>query len=437
MAGAGVLMLPLPAAAQQAVAAAAAESAAGSIASSIGSKLASGMAGAVASAALGQVLKLAGLDMDGQAAVLAKLDEILQRLDAIEFQVKSFRASMDKQLSKLDYNVTHQSIEPLINLNAGLRRHFNSLAHTSADKLPQAKESIRALFGSLRLDLAPETWHDALVGAGGQTGLIEAWAAAVYANHADWYGEDAARKVQRQWDYLDGQQALSVNYLIEHYNDQGLTELARDTLAQWHENRVQQVRLLRGMLRDSLAWRAIDRAGQVIEGRFALNHLPEHIAISPATRIMWLIVISTPVRMDRSKAAFQQEVDRYAATAFALTGVGGDEAPPANRWRLYDSPAILQLLKDCGGTVGGRASDPDIFAQALRNHGFSTYNDQRLWTANDFQMPAPIPIYGRTAFVEGQSWWHYQRDPDATASLLLGRDLAPGEDAHYWYVPDA
>ena len=438
LAGGGSLLLLAPriALGQGAAVGAAVESSlAKSLATSIGSSLAKGAVGAVGAYALGQILSVAGFDMSGQAAMMGKLNEIIDRLKVLQQSVDQLRATLLKTLSKLSYDVAVGQVQPLIDLNGTLTDSYAALLRAAPGEVDGARADILALTDATLLK-GPRTWHNALVGGSGQTGLIEAWGRDVFNAHAKWYAADAARAMQTQWNYLDAQQAMTVNFLVEHLNATHQRAKAIETLRQWHRNRGEQAAKLRGMVDAVLPYATIGADGQIVTGGFGVRHLPPYVAISVPTNIMWCLVVGAPVAQGADEAAFQREIAGDIAAVTTNTGVGAPETfgqATENFWQILGNDEIIAMMKECGGDVGGGA---DHFEMAMRARGFVFPEDHvRIWTndARDFAMFGP-PLRIRTAMVENESWWHYNPDPTARAMVLLGRRLAPGEADNYWYA---
>ena len=401
-----------------------------SLAVSIGGSLAKSALGAGVNMAIGQILKAAGLDLNGQAAIAKKLDEIIDRLKTLQDSVDVMHRDLRKQLTKLSYDVAAANIRELIVLNGSLTDSYKALLATAPDGIEGAKQDIQDLSGKDLL-LGLNAWHDAMVGSSGQTGLIEAWGKDVHAANMDWHGPPAARAMQAQWDYLDAQQAMTVNFMVEHFNAGKQYAKARETLRQWHANREKQVRLLRGMKDGFVGFTTLDANDQVVSGRFGVNQLPPNCAVATGTGIMWFLTVSDQVAMGASEPEFQVNIAPWMGAVARAAATNQLDAGGAG-WQVFDIDTTYALMKFCGGDLGG---DADHFWQAMKRSGFQFQLDgdgARIWTATTIPFIIPVRI-GRVAMVDGQSWWHPQWDAGAAASLLVGRRMRPGETEIYWY----
>jgi hypothetical protein len=215
-----------------------------SIAVTIGTSLAEGALSDGASFGLGQVLSLMGVDVSGLGEVNAKLDEIIDRLKKLQASIDQLSNYLKNALSQLSYDLAIQPLDPLIAANDTLKQRFKDLlALTDQKQIDQTKKLITDIIHNDLLE-ALATWNNCLMGGANQTSVIKAWGTAVYTHYYPVFGPDAAKAIQAQWDFIDAQQALSIMYLVEYYNEQGMPESAYNTINQWQQNRKAQLALL-------------------------------------------------------------------------------------------------------------------------------------------------------------------------------------------------
>jgi hypothetical protein len=428
-----------------------------SLSGAIAGSLAKGAASAGGSYVLGKILLSAGIDLSGQAELNAKLDQILQQLTQIENEITALQTDMDEQLTDLKYNLVYAPIKTLIALNKSLDFYYTPLVKsTSPDEIKSLRKEIRALLSSQNsLVQAMKTWHGAMCGS---NGVIVAWGKAVYARNP-LFGPRASMAIQKHWRYLDAQQAMTMNYLVEHLNDD--PELARQVpraMEDWRSSRLEQLNLLRGMVDTTDIHYSIDLQTQRASSYLTLlKILPTGVLIDRDTQIMWGLNVRAPVRQDvfwlnRGKDDSSGQVMWVNNNAIRTSGCNlatnyATKTPaeysffyniPCSNWRIPASDELLKLMTKCGGQVGG--SGADRFQTAMQSKGFNFPSGQvRLWTSstgiNYGDCPNgrcdPNPHY--QVLVEGDNWWNPASKADDTAMVVYCRNLAPGEADNYYY----
>lgn len=424
------------------------------LAAEIGGSLAKSAAGAAGSWAFGQIMSAAGADTTGQAAIMAKLDQINQKLDVLQSTVEQLGRDLRKSLSQLTYDLAASQVQDLIVLNTSLKVRMRQLASSSLQTAEAAKRDVRAyLTGSLQLGM--ETWHAALCGLNGKTGMIEAWNRDVYAGCGGLFGWEQAVAIQQNWDYLDAQQAMTVSYFVEHLNDSGQRDLVRPTLAQWESNRAEQLVRLRGVARVWDEWPK-PSGGTTLR---ALSFLPKDVLISPGTNRMWHLEIGPEVPQMWYNEDFSRSVLPEAQKREQMRGCGGNlfqgdgdagvQHEFARRrasyygrasgncvpWWTTEWEAVLDLMRKCGGRVGGAGGEPDYFVDAMKSKGFRFPPGKvRLWTfSSRMGSDRHDPEHRFTCFREGEEWLH-PAGPDDRAMLLFAKDLNGIETSGYWYA---
>jgi hypothetical protein len=405
----------------------------GSVASSLGKELASGAAGDLGSFGFGQIMTLAGIDLSGQREVEQKLDEILQAVQNLAKSVEDLKADMDTQLSALKYNVAYTSVQRLVADNAFLGKAFASLLKAGKQEADNSRIEIDHYIAA-NLLAGPDTWHQALSGLGGQTGLLEAWSKAVFQKASGWFGPSQAKAIQDQWDYFDSQQALTVNYLVEHYNLNKEPQAAKDLLRSWAANRRAQIFMLRGAQRRSDTFTTIDDAGRATEVGTGVKILPPCTLIRNS--LMWCLAIPPRIQQFDNDAAFNGAADQCQRMVEAVTLVSTSDMtsiPVQTWWRIYDVDTMIWFMQDCGAALGGGS---DNFQAAMQRKGFvfqAAEGLPRFWTTTQRSALTLPPQNRRVALNEGREWSNPEYDINAQASLLFGRPLTPGESDNYWY----
>ena len=265
-----------------------------------------------------------GVDTTGQAALAAKLDEIIHKLDVLQATVDRLGAELRRSLSQLSYDLAASQVQDLIKLNSYLNRTFKQLARSTPQTMQAVKREIRqSLSGPLLLGL--ETWHAALCGLNGKTGMIEAWNRDVYNSCGALFGWDQATAIQQNWDFVDAQQAMTVAYLVEHLNDTGQKELVRSTLEQWRVNRFEQLVRLRGVTNMWDEWPKYDSAGRRVGNwLLRLSFFPKDVIITTKNKIMWHLQIGPEVPQLFHNIDFAHEIDGEMRRRDSMIGCGGN-----------------------------------------------------------------------------------------------------------------
>ena len=196
-----------------------------SIAITVGESLAKGALGQVGGLALGQILVLVGADISGQQEMSRKLDQILADLAVLRTAVDRLTADLQKVGADLAYDFSVNGVLGLIAVNTTLNGAFKSLLIAKPAEQQKLKGSIATELAKLTTGLA--TWDNCLRGISGQTGLINGWGRKVRANCADWFSPVSALAIELHWDYFDAQQALTVAYLVEFYNQNDEPTMAK------------------------------------------------------------------------------------------------------------------------------------------------------------------------------------------------------------------
>ena len=169
----------------------------------------------------------------------------------------------------------------MIAANDTLKDRFKDLLALKDQKqIDATKKLITDLIHSDLLK-ALATWNNCLMGGANQTSVIKAWGTAVYTHYYPVFGPDAAKAIQAQWDFVDAQQALSVMYLVEYYNEQGMPESAFSTINEWQQNRKAQLALLCATIKASDSVYTLTKASDGKYSQtwdvFALRALPPGI----------------------------------------------------------------------------------------------------------------------------------------------------------------
>jgi hypothetical protein len=150
------------------------------LASFIGKGLASGVLGSIGTMAFGKIMGAMGVDLSGQGEMLKKLDQILAKLDTLQNSVNAMQNYLQAELSQMQYNQAYNAVAKLVATNLTIFRMLKSLLKVDANANPaqvrDLKAKIQALVQDSDYQTGPQIWHDALVGANGQTSLLRAWA---------------------------------------------------------------------------------------------------------------------------------------------------------------------------------------------------------------------------------------------------------------------
>lgn len=418
---------------------------------------------------LGQILALIGFGSDAQAEVLSKLNEIINLLKELQASVDQTRKTILAAISQVDYDTVYHGVAPLVNLNRTLQNHYTNLLESEEAEQPKISRQIINL--TKRLIGADVTWHNAIVGSGGQTGLVEAWGRIVFSNASigspkGWYDASSAKLTQEHWDFLDAQQAMSVYFLCEFYHKNDQPKSARNLLKAWHKNRSEQVKLLRGVLRPTIEYTTINAKNEPVHGSWKVHALPNNVAISIIMDMMWYLPLaqipSSPPQVFLDALAIYKK--QVASDAILDSGLVNSGYPYF--WDISGLDTIVQLVRYAGGTYGGRGSSSCAFKAAMEQRGFvfPPGAESALWTSDTSYALEPVnranPLFpdlvypdcarnyvlqenenkpwigavgqgytvDRPALLSGKGFFGY-RSPLA----ILGRHLEPREEDLYWY----
>jgi hypothetical protein len=418
------------------------ELAAGTIAGTIGADLAKSVVGAAGQFAFGEILNMAGVSE--QAELGAKLDQILAAISQLQSTVDELANELRARLSQLAYDVAIKPVQTLIDRNTALGGMFKALLVAAPAEVAAKKQDIAALMdGDFLQGLA--TWNSALCGSSGQTGLLRAWNAAVgyrdlpSAGQALLFGADASKAVQDQWDYLDAQQAMTVNFLVEHFNATGQPLQARQTVTDWSRNRQAQLGLLRGAVRPTDTFATIDENGQPVTVETPVKVLPPFTIVSLKSAMMWYLKIGAAVPQLQTNGLLAKEVAPMLAEAVHTTGKSG--------WSILDPDTIGPILYDCGGR-NYQVKDAMIargFIVPAGPSGYAIWTSRSMgwppnrgiwWQWSDYPSDIPGPNARErrlVAYADGSGWLYPAYLPTDRANVLFGRRLESNEAADYWY----
>jgi hypothetical protein len=278
-----------------------------SLSGAIAGSLAKSAASSAGSYVFGKLLESAGIDLSGQDEMNAKLDQILQQLKQIENDLTALKKSLNLKFGQLDYDEVTNPIEPIISLNGALNikngalniKYKNLASSTDLAEIRSLKEEIRtALYGPNDLDAAMETWHNSMCGFNGNTSIIKAWGVVVY-NNNPLFGLAASQAIQKNWEWFDAQQAMTMNYLVERCNSSNLSRLVPEKMERWRAYRLDQLALLRGMVKTTDIHYSIDVQTQRASSYLTLlKVLPAGVLIDLETQVMWALNVGSPVRQD-------------------------------------------------------------------------------------------------------------------------------------------
>jgi hypothetical protein len=408
------------------------------IASKIWSGLAEGILSQGASMGFSEVLSLAGVDISGQAEINRKLDQIIKQLEVLQASVDDLRDYLKNALSELSYDVAVAPLTNLIEVNGTLQRLFSNLLKlTDKDQIKDLKAEINDLIKN-NLETAVATWHNHLAGASGQTSVINAWGRAVYRHHTPVFGQAGAQAIQSQWDYFDAQQALSVMYLVNYYNEKGQQPLAIDTINDWQRNRKQQILLLRAnvTLQDQIY--SLVEAG---DGKYRhdttnlyLRHLPPEVIkvgdfmcckyILPQLKSsQWSPTLENP--KGGKWARYGGLGDFSARSGWGVPFDFHLEGLTSPRWIFPSLNELESIFSAIGATIG---HDRDHFQDALnragfeRNAGYDGVVPLKLWFANATDKDT-IDMFNAShlpgSFIENDSWSNPATDADWMAEAVV------------------
>jgi hypothetical protein len=408
------------------------------LAGTIGSSLLDGALGQGVDIGLGSILASAGLDPSGMGAVGAKLDAIIAELAEIETQIQTLTQDLSVQLSQLKYDVAIKPIQDLIDTNTTLKTYFSELTKPGADVAGLKRDIAKLMDADFLKGMA--TWNDALCGLEGQTAVLNAWGQAVAAKGMPFYTDDEAQKIDEHWGYLDAQQAMTVNFLIEHYNankEAHDDSIVSDTLRAWQQNRVTQMKMLRGGRRPSDSFVTLGDDGKPVTVVTPLVCRPwfASLWLGPAGWYMWCsnIVPWGPLQPTLKSDPYYCGVpgpnDKRLPNIVSETGLTG--------WQLVEEDLAVTLINSC--LPGSITDDNDQPGPALQARRFQVPvgNDFRIWTINKDQDKFTIyngsEAWFFTAFTDGHDWEHPVDNYDEFGAYLLYRMVSDAE-LDQWFV---
>lgn len=405
-----------------------------SLAVSIGKNLAGKAGEALGGAAFDKIMSLAGIDLGGREQMARTLDDIVTRLAALEHRVEDLTDYIEAELTTMKYDTAYLSVKGIISRNGTLGTYFQHLLEATApNDIAATKEQIKVIVQGDEYATAMSTWHDALTGANGQTGLIAAWCRAVFASKKV-FNADQADRIQRRWDAFDAQQALTCTYLVNSYNDNGQPGLAASTLQLWWSNRRKQLAYLRGCSRATDVFPE-NQAGNVVNVTTKLNSLPPSSLYCKALNTMWYTDITGPYTSFGDWNHWTDKID-------AVLVRNATKKTHWNGWHVPSSQDFITLARECGASIGESGGSNDYFLTALQNNGFTlpTTAAQTQLTTNCGVVTKsywgdPASRVFCNNFVEGGTWqvgdFYQPLKSNGPALYVYERSLGAGES--YWY----
>lgn len=313
---------------------------AASLAANIGGSLAKGALGSVSSFAFGQMMSAVGVDMSGQAEMNAKLDQMLEKLDALQGSVDRLRDYLGSELTQMQYDAAYAQVQPLISRNKYLNEKFKYLLTARKENIQRTKNDISNAINDPNYQSGIETWHDVLTGLNGQTSLIRASSRAVF-NKQSIFNQKQAQIVQEYWEYFDAQQALTVSYLIDSLNATDRRDEARMLISRWYRNRDAQLVGVRGCAAPVDVFPKITGT-TVVEHRTPLKSLPARTLYSKATELMWCTQPFGPMPGRLIALSNWQNVIR------SVDPTVRQFVPSRSGWSIFGEDTIRKLLIECG-----------------------------------------------------------------------------------------
>lgn len=378
-----------------------------SLAGSIGSSLAKGAVGAIGSFAFGQMMSAFGFDMSGQAAMNAKLDEILGKLNALQTSVDRMQNFLATELTQMQYDAAYASVAPLIARNQTLNDKYSYLLKTSPSNAFATKVEIGLLLVDPDYQAGLHTWHNAMVGANGHTSLIAALSRAVF-NKQPIFNQQQASLIQQYWDYFDAHQALTVSYLMDHLNNTKRHDDALNLLSTWYDNRTAQLALVRG------GTRAVDvfpkASGKtVVTQQTPMNALPKSSLYSKSTGYVWF---TNPLGPLPGRLFAWDQLQNLVHN---VNGLVQPLAPSPAAWSMVGDDTMKNLAADCGVSQKGM--------QAFIDAGFELDNARtRVLSTCTYVHADPIDVADCSS---------YGTNDDDKMYAFVARPLAPGEKFFY------
>lgn len=383
---------------------------AGVFAKWMGEQLAGALVGQLAGMGLGEVLGALGLGEPSNAEVMAAIEQLAAEIRALSFAIQDLSVQMQAGFANTQYLTKAGQLDELIAKNESLSQSLQDLlAMTAVGQKPDTDPNgqVAKRIADVRSQLVAVDalglayWHNALMGTGASPGLIELFSKSVAANNPNFYGAREAGLVEAWWQYMDAQQALTLNLLCEYRKLAGGDP--KPLLQRWRDNRVAQLQKLRGCVSttDSLDLSAAG-LGKTDTQLYAL---PPGVVRQQGTDLMWG-TIDFPLQdatgiLDRTKRLVSQ-------SGFS-------------DWKPATLTQILTLAD------AGRGA---YFVPRLQSAGMA-YNGYSLLVGTDSVIPLPLGVKGYRACVNGvgAKWvkaWEYQAATSYAVRLV-------GGEKPYWY----
>jgi hypothetical protein len=395
--------------------------------------------GAAYSYVLGQVLSVAGIDADGQGALNAKLDQILDALQTLTNDVTQLRSDMDTQLNQMQYDDLLGRVEPLIENNQIMHDWYRAIGKASnVGDLNNAKSNLTRAIANANLEQAVLTWHNTLCGLSGKRGLIQTWNKAVRMRNP-LFGPSASAAIEKNWRRFDSEQSRTWLFLIESLNaNPSNRQYIPDRLKRWRTYRKQQLALLRGMNtpKDAPFHYADDNNTHQSE-TVSVKYLPANVAVDIATGRMWRLTIDRSNPRRDFSADFDNDVygpNGILAAQNKLTKCTPEGNCPG--WALPSIDEFLSLINLVGGHI-----NPDQFTAQMQNKGFVFSNLPSNWNNEMHIWTREIGNYddgqrnNRFRILMNEN---YHSTPATQAGdhgmLLFQRTLLPNESNDYYYL---
>jgi hypothetical protein len=452
-----------------------------SIATQIGTSVANAFGKQVGTLAFGSFLTAIGVETDSSqtAAILSQLNAIKSQLDALDSEVQAIRTEIEVGFAEAAYTNAVSLVIGLVTQTRHLTNVFADLIALSpaptdtpaqkAAKLQQIaplKAHINELFHEVGYFAGLDTWNVAMTGiAQSNISLIKTWSKLVYVKATGYYGPKQAQKIQKLWNYFDGQQALMASYLIDYYQSAGIPITARSTLARWYSNRAQQLALLRGQANSEDRFQVNDGSGNVTTKVTPLNNaLPPNVIITkPANDVlidwaagMWFLKL--PGQNGNPDGMILQ-MQQYVSAAITDTNTSGwARRTFQTSWRQPTNAAIVMLGNAIGADIVAADGHINHFKQAMLENGFVFMPPQNRPVIDPVSLLSGEGIFEQELgtyragtynyiFREGQEWMHlpvpgYLDDRRAYMAtrpfMLLVRGTFPkSQGEYYWWGFDS
>jgi hypothetical protein len=413
-----------------------------------GAGLARSVSWALAQGALGKVggeagsLLLGFIGMDsGNGQINAKLDRILNELQELKQAVDRLTSLLTRSMNQIAYSVSLRGVQELISANTSILGLCRDFANPRND--PDATLDAISQFFDRTYISGLTTWHNDLIGASGQQGILEAFSNVAARSQAPFFGpaEDsrkACAMIQRQWDYFDSHQALTAHFLYVYHITNNRQGTAQRIVSDWSRNRRIQLEQLRGCVRNIDQSYAVDpRERRVQSVTTRLNALPPStLLLQSGQQVQMWYTNAGPAR---SQPAGPHNTASQISAAQQATGIA--------EWRLprYEE---FQLMVNAVGGPGRIGDGVDRFRSKMISIGFTGFEDSPqpvLWfnrgaaqrdSSGDLIRQAPRLSYFYTIATEGKNWWYGEHDgnPNLRGHHLLIRNLAADEAARYLYL---